>query len=123
MRAIFRVPRAAEALRGQPVLLDGLEGDPRLAKPLSDCDGIGAIAAVPLRSKNRVLGVMHLVIGAQQLFPTFDFDFFTSIGNQIGMAVEHALLFQRSAAQTKQITVLNNIARVISSSLHSSPRV
>jgi diguanylate cyclase (GGDEF)-like protein/PAS domain S-box-containing protein len=110
-------PLATQALRGQPVLLDGLDGDPRLAKLLAGCNGIGAVAAVPLRSKNRVLGVMHLVIGAQQLFPTFDFDFFTSIGNQIGMAAEHALLFQRSAAQTKQITVLNNIARVISSSL------
>ncbi|MEE9179635.1 MAG: diguanylate cyclase [Vicinamibacteria bacterium] len=110
-------PLATQALRGQPVLLDGLEGDPRLAKLLSDCDGIGAVAAVPLRSKNRVLGVMQLVISAHQLFPTFDFDFFTSIGNQIGMAAEHALLFQRTSAQTKQITALNNIARIISSSL------
>ena len=110
-------PIATQVLAGQPVLLDDLDGDPRLAKLLTDCDGIGAVAAVPLRSKNRVLGVMHLVVSAHQLFPTFDFDFFTSIGNQIGMAAEHALLFQRSAAQTKQITVLNNIARIISSSL------
>ncbi len=110
-------PLATQALGGQPVLLDGLDGDPRLAKLLAGCDGIGAVAAVPLRSKNRVLGVMHLVISTHQLVPTFDFDFFTSIGNQIGIAVEHALLFQRSAAQTKQITVLNNIGRIISSSL------
>ena len=110
-------PLATQALGGQPVLLDGLDGDPRLAKLLADCDGIGAVAAVPLRSKNRVLGVMHLVISTHQLVPTFDFDFFTSIGNQIGIAAEHALLFQRSAAQTKQITVLNNIGRIISSSL------
>ena len=110
-------PLATQALRGQPVLLDGLEGDPRLAKLLSDFEGIGAVAAVPLRSKNRVLGVMQLVISTHQLFPTFDFYFFTSIGNQIGMAAEHALLFQRSSAQTKQITALNNIARIISSSL------
>jgi len=110
-------PMAAQALNGQPVLLDSLDADPRLARLLSDCQGIAAVAAVPLRSKSRVVGVMHLVISERQLFPTFDFDFFTSIGNQIGMAAEHALLFQRSSAQTKQITVLNNIARIISSSL------
>ena len=110
-------PMAAQALNGQPVLLDNLDADPRLARLLSDCQGIAAVAAVPLRSKSRVVGVMHLVISERQLFPTFDFDFFTSIGNQIGMAAEHALLFQRSSAQTKQITVLNNIARIISSSL------
>jgi len=110
-------PMAAQALQGRPVLRDGLDGDPRLARLLSHNNNVGAVAAIPLRSKNRVLGVMHLVMSTQQLFPTFDFDFFTSIGNQIGMAAEHALLFQRSAAQTKQITVLNNIARIISSSL------
>jgi len=110
-------PMAAQALNGQPVLLDSLDADPRLARLLSDCQGIAAVAAVPLRSKSRVVGVMHLVISERQLFPTFDFDFFTSIGNQIGMAAEHALLFQRSSAQTKQITVLNNIARIISSRL------
>jgi diguanylate cyclase (GGDEF)-like protein/PAS domain S-box-containing protein len=110
-------PIAAQALGGQPVLLDRVDDDPRLAQLLSDCEGIGAVAAVPLGSRNRILGVMHLVISADQLFPTFDFDFFTAVGNQIGMAAEHALLLQRSAAQTKQITVLNNIARIISSSL------
>jgi diguanylate cyclase (GGDEF)-like protein len=60
---------------------------------------------------------MHLVIGRDQLFPTFDFDLFTSIGNQIGMAAENSLLFQHTAEQAKQIKVLNNIARIISSSL------
>jgi diguanylate cyclase (GGDEF)-like protein/PAS domain S-box-containing protein len=110
-------PMAAQTLKGRPVLLDGLDGDPRLAELLSDSTDVGAVAAIPLRSKSRVLGVMHLVMSTRQLFPTFDFDFFTSIGNQIGMAAEHALLFQRSAQQTKQITVLNNIARIISSSL------
>ena len=110
-------PMAAQALKGRPVLLDSLDGDPRLAQLLSHCKEVGAVAAIPLRSKSRVLGVMHLVVSTRQLFPTFDFDFFGSIGNQIGMAAEHALLFQRSAAQTKQITALNNIARIISSSL------
>jgi diguanylate cyclase (GGDEF)-like protein/PAS domain S-box-containing protein len=110
-------PVAAQALKGKPVLQQTLEGDRRLSQLLSGQEVVGAVAGVPLRSKNRVLGVMHLVIGARQLFPTFDFDFFTSIGNQIGMAAENALLFHRTAAQTRQITALNNIARVISSSL------
>src|SRR3989304_6299949 len=111
-------PMAAPALNGQPVLLDSLDADPRLARLLSACQGIAAVAAVPLRSKSRVVGVMHLGISERQPFPTLDFDFFTSIGNQIGMAAEHALLVQRSSAPTKQITVLHNIARIISSSLH-----
>jgi diguanylate cyclase (GGDEF)-like protein/PAS domain S-box-containing protein len=103
--------------RGKPVLLSKLEQDPRLAHFLAGRDDVAAVAGVPLRSKNRVLGVMHLAIGHNQLFPTFDFDLFTSIGNQVGMAAENALLFQHTAAQAKQIKVLNNIARIISSSL------
>ena len=60
---------------------------------------------------------MQLAIATDQLFPMFDFELFTSIGVQIGMAAENAVLFQRTARQAKQIQVLNNIARIISSSL------
>jgi diguanylate cyclase (GGDEF)-like protein/PAS domain S-box-containing protein len=102
---------------GEPILLESTELETRLHRILHSREDVVAIAGTPLRSKNRVLGVMHLAIASQQLFPTFDFDLFTSIGNQIGMAAENALLFQRTARQAKEIKVLNNIARVISSSL------
>jgi diguanylate cyclase (GGDEF)-like protein len=102
---------------GEPTLSESTEREPRLAVILRERNDVGALAGIPLRSKNRVLGVMHLAIASRQLFPTFDFDLFTSIGNQIGMAAENALLFQRTARQAKEIKVLNNIARVISSSL------
>ncbi|MFQ5789362.1 MAG: diguanylate cyclase, partial [Acidobacteriota bacterium] len=115
--SLEQCPLAGRVLEsGKPVLQETLDADPRLAGMLAGQE-IGAVAGVPLRSKNRVLGVMHLVISAQQLFPTFDFDLFSSIGNQIGMAAENALLFHRTASQAKQIQVLNNIARIISSSL------
>ena len=97
--------------------MESWDEEPRLHQLLGSREDVGAVAGVPLRSKNRVLGVMHLAICHQQLFPTFDFDLFTSIGNQIGMAAENALLFQRTAHQAKQIKVLNNIARIIGSSL------
>ncbi len=102
---------------GEPMLLESLEREPRLLTLLEGRSDVGAVAGVPLRSKNSVLGVMYLAIATEQLFPTFDFDLFTSIGNQIGIAAENALLFQRTARQTKEIKVLNNIARIISSSL------
>ncbi|HSF14488.1 MAG TPA: diguanylate cyclase [Vicinamibacteria bacterium] len=102
---------------GEPRLAESLKKEPRLAKLLEGVNDLGAVAGVPLRSKNRVLGVMQLAIGERQLFPTFDFDLFTSIGNQVGMAAENALLFQRTLRQSKEIKVLNNIARIISSSL------
>ncbi len=101
----------------EPVLVESLEREPRLQKLLSERGDVGAIAAVPLKSKNRVLGVMFLAIATKQLFPMFDFDLFTSIGVQIGMAAENAVLFQRTARQAKQIQVLNNISRIIGSSL------
>jgi len=101
---------------GEPILLESLEREPRLRALLQDRSDVGAVAGVPLKSKVRVLGVMHLAIATQQLFP-FDFDLFKTIGVQIGIAAENAVLFQRTVRQTKQIKVLNNIARIISSSL------
>ena len=102
---------------GEPILLDSLNREPRLAALLKNRDDVGPTAGIPLRSKNRILGVMQLAIATQQLFPNFDFDLFNSIGVQVGMAAENAVLFQRTARQAKQINVLNNIARIISSSL------
>lgn len=102
---------------GEPILLDSLDREPRLKALLQDRSDVGAVAGVPLKSKDHVLGVMHLAIATQQLFPTFDFDLFKTIGVQIGIAAENAVLFQRTVRQTKQIKVLNNIAWIISSSL------
>ncbi|MGH9390237.1 MAG: hypothetical protein ACRD1Z_11530, partial [Vicinamibacteria bacterium] len=85
--------------------------DPVLAPERYTGDGADV---VPLPEERVEPG---LAIAAKQLFPTFDFDLFNSIGNQIGMAAENALLFQRTVRQSKEIKVLNNIARVISSSL------
>ena len=80
-----------------------LAHEPRLSELLKGRPGIGAAAGVPLRNKNRVMGVMQLAIATDQLFPMFDFELFTSIGVQIGMAAENAVLFQRTARQAKQI--------------------
>ena len=102
---------------GEPTLLESLDQEPRLSELLHGHTDIAALAGIPLKSKNRVLGVMLLGIATQQLFPNFDFDLFTSIGNQLGMAAENAVLFHRTARQTKQIKVLNNIGRIINSSL------
>ena len=111
-------PLAARVMeKGKPVLLENADADPRLARILGDETNLAAVAGIPLRAKNRVLGVMQLAIGTDQLIPTFDFELFTSIGHLIGMAAENALLFHHTASQAKQIKVMNNIARIISSSL------
>lgn len=102
---------------GEPILVESLDHEPRLKALLENRADVGAVAGVPLKSKDHVLGVMHLAIATQQLFSTFDFDLFKTIGAQIGIAAENAVLFQRTARQAKQIQVLNNIARIISSSL------
>ena len=87
---------------------------------------MGAVAGVPLKSKDHVLGVMHLAIATQQLFPTFDFDLFKTIGVQIGIAAENAVLFQRTMRQTKQIkssTTLRGSSRRASRSKKCSMRL
>jgi len=103
--------------KGEPILLDSLAHEPRLSELLRGQSGIGVAAGVPRRKKDRGMSVMQLAIATDQLFPTFDFELFTSIGVQIGMAADNAVLFQRTVRQAKQIQVLNNIARIISSSL------
>lgn len=51
-------------------------------------------ACIPLRSKNRVLGVMNLVAYDDDLFSEEELDLLTAIGHQMGTAIENAGLYR-----------------------------
>lgn len=72
---------------------------------------------VPLRSREKVLGVMFLYPESAYRPNAEDREFFTSIGNQIGVAVENAKLHQDVARQLDIERSLNEVAEKITSEL------
>ena len=63
--------------------------------------------AVPLKSKDQVLGVMNLAWECEKDFSERELKFFSSVGNEIGIAVDNALLFEDVEKAKEKLQKLN----------------
>jgi len=86
--------RVAE--RGKSVLLEDISADSRAAHPdLVSKEGLKAFISVPLRAKDKVLGVINVASHMPHRFTTNDMYLLHSIGDQLGVAIEQARLYER----------------------------
>lgn len=86
--------RVAET--GEPILLEDISLDPRTAHAdVVSTEGLKAFISVPLRAKERVLGVMNVASRLSHSFKEGDMHLLSSIGDQIGMAIEQARLYDQ----------------------------
>ncbi|HTP64207.1 MAG TPA: ATP-binding protein [Geobacteraceae bacterium] len=53
-----------------------------------------SIAGIPLFAGKRLVGVMHIFSAIEREFVPDDINFFTTMGNQLGIGIEHAKLFE-----------------------------
>jgi signal transduction histidine kinase len=84
------------AQTGKPILLKDISADPRTARvDLVSAEGLKAYVAVPLRAKNKVVGVMNVASHMPGQFATEDMYLLESIGHQLGVAIEQARLYER----------------------------
>ena len=92
------------AASGEALVVADLRADPRGRSPAAVREGYRAYAGVPIMSKHRVLGVMALVSREPGFFGPHQVDLLTHVGQQIGVAVENAHLYQetRRAEQALQ---------------------
>jgi len=86
--------RVAES--GKAVLLEDISADPRVAhQELVSTEGLKAFISVPLRAKDKVLGVINVASHMPRRFTTNDMYLLHSIGDQVGVAIEQARLYER----------------------------
>jgi len=84
------------AQRGKAILLEDISTDPRVAYPiLVDAEGLKAFVAIPLRTKDNVLGVINIASRETHRFTPKDTYLLHSIGDQLGVAIEQARLYER----------------------------
>ncbi len=83
------------AQTGQPILVEDASTDTRTAHPdLIAEEGLRAFASVPLRSKDKVLGVINIASREARKFSSEDIQLLDSIAVQIAIAIENAKLHQ-----------------------------
>lgn len=84
------------AQTGKSMLVEDLSTDPRAANPdLITSEGLKAFVSVPLRAKDRVLGVLNVASHAPRIFTQNNKYLLHSIGDQLGVAIEQARLYDR----------------------------
>ena len=84
------------AQSGKSVLLEDISTDSRAASPdLITTEGLKAFISVPLRAKDTVLGVLNVASHLPRHFTKDDMHLLHAIGDQVGVAIEQAELYER----------------------------
>lgn len=85
--------RAAQS--GEPILVEDISEEADLSRIELEMkeEGFRSLACIPLGSKERVLGVMDIASHDLRQFSPQDVELLTSIGSQIGVAIDNARLF------------------------------
>jgi len=86
--------RVAES--GKSILSEDITTDPRTLRPdLVSDEGLKAFISIPLRAKDKVLGVINVASRSSRSFTTNDIHLLYSIGDQLGIAIEQTRLYER----------------------------
>jgi len=92
---------------GEPILVEDISKDPTAAHPdLITTEGLKGFASVPLKSKDKVVGVMNIASHMPGRFSEDDLYLLNSIGCQVGTAIEQARLYERLASATERYQIL-----------------
>jgi signal transduction histidine kinase len=86
------------AQTGEPIMVEDISLDPRAARPdVVRAAGIKGFVSIPLKAKDRVVGVMNIFSHVAGRFGADDVSLLSSIGEYLGTTIEQAKLYERLA--------------------------
>jgi two-component system nitrate/nitrite sensor histidine kinase NarX len=77
----------------QPIAVFDLQSDARATRVACRRHGYCSVASVPLRSRDRALGILTVNSRASREFSQADLEMLTTLGNQLGTAIENTQLY------------------------------
>ncbi|HEY42791.1 MAG TPA: GAF domain-containing protein [Anaerolineae bacterium] len=105
------------AQSGQPLVVKDISTDPRLTRKAVREEGLRSMASVPLSVKGRVLGTLFAITRGDREFTDQDIQLLTSIGHQIGVAIENGNLYNAAKRRADQFRVISELGRRLTSIL------
>ncbi|MFQ5882987.1 MAG: GAF domain-containing protein, partial [Candidatus Methylomirabilales bacterium] len=87
---------------GEPLLVEDMQQYPHLNE-MAQKEGVRSVASIPIRSREKMVGVMSILSHGQRRFTPPEIDLLTAIGNQIGSALENAGLYREVAEQKQHL--------------------
>ena len=105
------------AQSGNPLVVRDVSADQRLTRAAAREEGIHSLVSVPLSSKGKVVGTLFIATLGYREFTDQEVELLTSIGHQIGVAVENAHLFATEQKRVEQFRLMNEVGIHITSIL------
>jgi signal transduction histidine kinase/ligand-binding sensor domain-containing protein len=96
---------------GEPMVVGDLSADPRLTRSVVSEDGFRFVAIAPLVSRASVCGTLFVMTRQKTEFTQQDVELLSSIGVQIGVAIENARLFAAEQRRSEQFRLINQVGR------------
>jgi two-component system sensor histidine kinase DegS len=91
------------AKTGKPLFAEDASQDSRLVRDVLIKYNVHSLLAVPLSAKGEVNGTLSIAMHSHRMFQEEEIEQLTAIGNQIGVAVENARLYQRQQEAVDQL--------------------
>jgi len=102
--------------QGNPVVVNDYASHP-LAQPSSVQKGLGSLVSLPIVAGSQTLGVINIAAREPHSFPPDRVKLLTAIGEQLGALLENARLSEELQASTEEMAVVDEVARIITSTL------
>ncbi len=82
---------------GQPITVEDVLAEPHFhLTEVAQAEGLVSLLSVPLRTKDRVIGVLNLYTGEHRRFDMEDIALMTLLAQQAAVAIENAELFRQA---------------------------
>jgi K+-sensing histidine kinase KdpD len=95
---------------GKVIVSHDVPNDPRIAVPLFHDEDIKAMAMAPMRTRNRVVGVLSVMSHHQRTFDQQEQQLLAAIADRIGLALDAARLYTRIVRRLQEQSALHEIA-------------
>jgi GAF domain-containing protein len=103
-----------KALKGEPIVIGDAAQDPRIKYPeATKQEGIKTILVVPIPIRGKIHGILRLLTKYSRSYNQDEIDFVTSLGEQCGIAIENARIFNEQQAQLNYFKVIHEISKKI----------
>lgn len=108
------------ATSGEPLLIEDLmEGDVRI-RLVVEQEGLRSFAGVPMKAKDRVMGVIAVASHIPRPFAPHEVRLLTAVSNQVGIAVEKVQLYHQVREYAEQQEKSNQVLQEINAMLMES---
>ncbi|HKQ32264.1 MAG TPA: GAF domain-containing protein, partial [Thermodesulfobacteriota bacterium] len=88
---------------GEPVYYRNLPDEPCPLGPAGKALSPGVVLSLPLKHRGQTIGVIHFTRKEKGQFEKHELDILYSIGNQIGIAVSKAKMFEEAGRRAKEL--------------------